>query len=102
MEGAVDLALDAGGEDASGPVLRAQGSGRYYHRPAPDEPPFVSPGDSIEEGAVVGLIEVMKTFTHVTYRATGGLPTRARVLRTLVEDGADVVAGTPLLGLEEA
>ena len=89
-------------DEAAGLVLRAQGSGRYYHRPAPDEPAFVTPGDLLEEGTVVGLIEVMKTFTHVTYQALRGLPRRARVQRPLVEDGADVVVGTPLLEIEEA
>ncbi len=88
-------------------VLRAEGSGRFYHRPAPGQPPFVSPGEILEPGRVVGLIEVMKTFTHVTYqvapaRSGPALPPRARVLRALVEDGADVTRGTALFALEEA
>lgn len=102
MEDAAGSTPRAEEESPAGLVLRAQGSGRYYHRPAPDEPAYVTPGDVLEEGTVVGLIEVMKTFTHVTYLAKSGLPARARVVRALVEDGADVVAGAALLELEEA
>jgi len=102
MDDAAGLTQVADEQSTAGLVLQAQGSGRYYHRPAPDEPTYVSPGDVLEEGVVVGLIEVMKTFTHVTYLAGGGLPARARVVRALVEDGADVVAGAALLELEEA
>lgn len=102
LEDAAGLIPTVEEEDPAGLVLRAQGSGRYYHRPAPDEPAFIAPGDVLAEGVVVGLIEVMKTFTHVTYPAGDGLPARARVVRALVEDGADVVAGAALLELEEA
>jgi len=48
----------------------------------------------------VGLIEVMKTFTHVPYHATGGLPARARVVRWIVGESADVSEGDPLLEVE--
>lgn len=101
LEGA-ELEAAEGEDSATGPVLRAAGSGRFYLRPAPDEPHFVSPGDVVEEGRVVGLIEVMKTFTHVTYAAEGGLPARGRVTRVLVEDGDDIAAGDPLLEVEPA
>jgi acetyl-CoA carboxylase biotin carboxyl carrier protein len=87
-------------ETASGLVLRSPQTGRFYQRPAPSDPPFVKPGDLLGEGRPVGLIEVMKTFTHVTHRAGGGLPPNARVLRYLVADGADVKQGQPLLELE--
>lgn len=83
-------------------VLRSPQSGRYYHRAAPGEPAFIAPGQIVEEGRPVGLIEVMKTFTHVVYRATGGLPARARVVRIAAPDGGEVRAGEVLLELEPA
>ncbi|MDA1266908.1 MAG: hypothetical protein O2816_17645 [Planctomycetota bacterium] len=92
-------------EDAAseqGLVLRATSAGRFYHRPAPDEPAFLEPGDALDEGTVVGLIEVMKTFNHVTYAAAGGLPARARLVAWVARDGADVTAGEALVQLEEA
>lgn len=82
-------------------VLAGQ-SGRVWHRPSPDDPPFCGPGDVLKDGAALCLIEVMKTFSTVAYRAEGGLPPSARVLRWLVEDGGDVQAGQPLLAVEPA
>lgn len=96
--GALDPEADV--PDAGALVLLAPQSGRFYHRPAPDEPPFVVSGDELNEGRPVGLIEVMKTFAHVAYRAQRGLPARARMARYLVADGAEVEAGAPLLEVE--
>jgi acetyl-CoA carboxylase biotin carboxyl carrier protein len=84
----------------SGLVLCAEQSGRFYHRPTPGDPPFVAPGGAVTDGTPVGLLEVMKTFTQVPYRARGGLPADARVVRMLTEDGADVEVGQPLLEVE--
>jgi acetyl-CoA carboxylase biotin carboxyl carrier protein len=69
---------------------------------APDQPPFVEVGALVEAGTPLGLIEVMKTFSHVVYQPTAGLPARARITRVLAEDGADLEVGTPLLEVEPA
>ena len=80
-------------------VFRSPSAGRYWQRPSPKEPPHVQAGGEISEGQPIGLIEVMKTFTRISYRAEHGLPPRARVLRVLVSDGADVREGEALLEL---
>ena len=80
-------------------VLRAPQGGRFYHRSAPGEPPFVAAGTVVEDGQPVGMIEVMKTFSHVTWRATEGV-TSARVVKLTVADGADVKSGDVLVELE--
>ena len=77
-------------------VLRATQSGRFYHRASPNDPPFAAIGTILAEGQPLGLIEVMKTFQHVSYRAIGGLPPRARLVRMLAADGADVRSGDAL------
>ena len=87
---------------ALGLVLPSPQSGRFYHRSGQDEPPLAPPGAELEDGGPVGLIEVMKTFAHVPYRAQGGLPQRARVVRVLAEDGAEVRRGDPLVEVEPA
>lgn len=92
----------AAARETSGAVVRASQSGRFYRRTAPAEPPLVDVGAVLEEGRPLGLIEVMKTFSHVVYRATGGLPPRARVTRVLAADGSDLDVGTPLLEVEPA
>lgn len=83
-------------------ALRSPQSGRFYHSPAPREPAFVQAGSIIHEGQPIGLIEVMKTFTHVSYRVKDALPAKARVVRYLVADGADVKLGQPVLEVEPA
>jgi len=83
-------------------VLPSPQAGRFYHRPAPGDAPFVSVGAIVEDGETIGMIEVMKTFSHVPYRAGGSLPPRAKVLRAIAADGADVKRGDPLLEVEPA
>lgn len=80
-------------------VFSAPQTGRFYHRPAPGEPAFVAAGEWIETGRALGLIEVMKTFTHVLYRPGGSLPARARFVRYLCEHASDVRAGQALCEL---
>ena len=82
-------------------VFRAPYSGRFWQRPSPHDPPFVRAGDVIGDGQTIGLIEVMKTFTHLAYHADGVLPARARIARVCADDGAEIADGTPLLELEE-
>jgi acetyl-CoA carboxylase biotin carboxyl carrier protein len=92
-------AASAAASTALGLVFRAPTSGRFYGRSAPDKPAFVTDGASLATGATICLLEVMKTFHRVTYGGPG-LPDTARVVRVLVADGADVIAGDPLLALE--
>jgi acetyl-CoA carboxylase biotin carboxyl carrier protein len=85
---------------SGGLALRATTSGRFWHRPSPGEQPFVRAGDELREGQAVGMIEVMKTFTEVRYRAADGLPPRARVLRIAAAEGAEIAERDVLLELE--
>lgn len=77
-------------------VLRSTQSGRFYHRASPNDPPFVEAGAILSDGMPLGLIEVMKTFQHILYRSSGDLPARAKLVRMLAGDGADVSTGDPL------
>lgn len=81
-------------------VVKAPSSGRFWHRPAPGEPVFVQEGQRLAEGAALGLLEVMKTFSHVAYKSGGVLPPNARFLRYACADGAEVKAGAPLVVVE--
>jgi acetyl-CoA carboxylase biotin carboxyl carrier protein len=96
---ATTSAAEAAAHAAGGLVFAAPTSGRYYGKPGPGKPPFVSAGDEIAVGHTVCLLEVMKTFNRVTYGGPG-LPARARVAALLVADESDVDSGTPLLRLE--
>lgn len=80
-------------------VLRAPFSGRVYLRPSPSEPWFVTPGDGVQRGQVVALLEVMKTFHRVAYQGED-LPETAEVLAVLVEHEGDVDVSTPLFSFK--
>jgi acetyl-CoA carboxylase biotin carboxyl carrier protein len=111
--GDVLLVLDPTAESVQGPepdgrvagahrgglCLRAPTSGRFYGRPAPDKPPFVTAGDRVSPGQTIGLLEVMKTFSRIVYGGAD-LPPRARVARVVPRDHDDLAAGDPILELE--
>ncbi len=47
--------------------------GIFYRKPSPESPPFVEPGDRVEKGQTIGLVEVMKTFHELRSTASGRL-----------------------------
>jgi len=67
--------------------------GVVHWRPSPDAAPFVAPGQAIQAGQVVCVVEAMKVFNEVRAECD------ATVLALLVESGAEVEAGQPLLRL---
>ncbi len=73
-------------------------SGRFYSRPSPTEPAFVSAGDSVQRGQTIGLLEVMKTFNRLVYEGDA-LPETATIERIVPADGDDVVRGDMVLSL---
>ena len=75
--------------DAAEHTVSAGTPGTFFR--APGRPPFVAEGDRVREGQTLGLLEAMKVLNPVEADRDG------RVLRILVEDGAAVAAGTPLL-----
>ncbi len=68
--------------------------GTFYHRPAPDQPPFKASGDTVAVGDVLGLVEVMKTFIEVTAEAAGTFS------GYVIEDASPVQAGDTVARLE--
>jgi acetyl-CoA carboxylase biotin carboxyl carrier protein len=76
-------------------------SGRFYSRPSPNDPAFVSVGDTVTHGQTIGLLEVMKTFNRLVYQGDA-LPTPATIERIVPNDGDDVVRGDAILILGSA
>jgi acetyl-CoA carboxylase biotin carboxyl carrier protein len=64
--------------------------GVVHLQPAPGEPPFVQPGQAVEAGQLLCVIEAMKMFNEV--RAEAAAPVQA----VLVQSGQEVEAGQPL------
>lgn len=79
---------------ADQPVISAPMVGVFYRSAAPDAPPFVQPGDFIEEGQTVCIIEAMKLMNEVRSSLSG------KLVEVLVESGEPVEFGQPLFVLE--
>ncbi len=68
--------------------------GTVYMQAEPGTPPFVKVGDSVAEGDTVLIVEAMKTMNQIP------APHAGTVKRILVEDGAPVEFGAPLMIIE--
>ena len=79
-----------------GAPLPAPLTGVFYRSPSPGSPPLVNVGDTVEAGAVVGLIETMKIFNEVLAERGG------RIAAILVESGQLVHAGDALMTIDDA
>lgn len=98
MTGLSESVSDAKGEREGELSFPAPMSGRFYSRPSPGDPPFISPGDIVQRGQTVGLLEVMKTFNRLVYQGET-LPERATVDKIVPNEGDDVVRGDAILAL---
>ncbi len=67
---ALRLALDEAPAARSNQVVAFTG-GTFYNRPTPEEEPYVHEGLHVDEGAVLGLLEVMKMFNPVRAEFSG-------------------------------
>lgn len=76
-----------------GEFINAPMPSRFYRSPAPDEPPFVQIGDTVNTGDSLAVLEVMKTYNPVE------APFSCEILEILAEDGAAVEYGEPLFRL---
>lgn len=68
--------------------------GTVYMQAEPGTPPFISVGASVSEGDTLLIVEAMKTMNHIP------APKAGTVKRILVEDGAAVEFGAPLVIIE--
>ncbi|MDX9973939.1 MAG: acetyl-CoA carboxylase biotin carboxyl carrier protein [FCB group bacterium] len=64
--------------------------GVLYVAPSPGEPPFVHPGDTVDEGQAVCIVEAMKLMNEVTAKYP------CVIVKALVENGEPVEFGQPL------
>ena len=68
--------------------------GTVYMQAEPGAPAFISVGAQVAEGDTLLIVEAMKTMNHIPSPRSG------TVKRIVVEDGAAVEFGTPLVILE--
>jgi acetyl-CoA carboxylase biotin carboxyl carrier protein len=76
------------------PQICAPLVGTFYHAAEPGEPPFVKPGDVVEPGEQVGILEAMKLMNPIEAEHGG------RVAEVLVPNETAVEYGQPLIALD--
>jgi len=89
----------AGGEpelERKGHVVKSPMVGIFYTSPAPDKPAFVDPGQVVNRGDVLCIIEAMKVMNQIEADASG------TVIEVLAEHGEPVEFGQPLFLLSES
>ncbi|MAY86829.1 acetyl-CoA carboxylase biotin carboxyl carrier protein [Arenibacterium halophilum] len=91
----VAAAAEASEDPASHPgAVTSPMVGTVYMQPEPGAPSFISVGAQIGEGDTLLIVEAMKTMNHIP------APRAGKIKRILVEDGAAVEFGTPLVIIE--
>jgi acetyl-CoA carboxylase biotin carboxyl carrier protein len=79
--------------DAAHVLSKSPIVGTYYDAPAPDAPPFVRVGDSVEVGQVLCIIESMKLMNEIEAEVAGVITAK------LVENGRPVEYGEALFSI---
>lgn len=68
--------------------------GTFYKSPGPEASPFVEPGDAINPGDIICIIEAMKLMNEIKAEVKG------KIKEILVENGEPVEFGQPLFLIE--
>ena len=74
-------------------VVKSPIVGTYYGSPSPGAAAFVSPGDHVEKGQVICIVEAMKLMNEIEADARG------EIVRCLVTNGQPVEYGQPLFSI---
>jgi len=90
---AAPAAAAAADNDADLHVVKSPIVGTFYGSPSPGAASFVSPGDHVEKGKVVGIVEAMKLMNEIESDVTG------EIVKVLATNGQPVEYGQPLFAV---
>jgi acetyl-CoA carboxylase biotin carboxyl carrier protein len=79
--------------DAGLHLVKSPLVGTYYGSPSPGSEPYVGPGDHVEKGQVICIVEAMKLMNDVESDATG------EVVKCFVSNGQPIEFGQPLFSI---
>jgi acetyl-CoA carboxylase biotin carboxyl carrier protein len=80
-------------QDAGLHIVKSPMVGTFFSSPSPGAAAFVSPGDHVAKGQVVGIIEAMKLMNEIESDAAG------EVVKCLVSNGQSIEYGQPLFSI---
>lgn len=79
--------------DPSLTLVKSPIVGTFYEAPSPGAPPFVKPGDTVQPGQVLCIIESMKLMNEIEAETAGV------IVNKLVENGRPVEYGEALFSI---
>ncbi len=82
--------------DAGLHIVKSPIVGTYYGSPSPGAAPFVVPGDRVEKGQVICIVEAMKLMNEIESDASG------EVVKCLVSNGQPIEFGQPLFSVRSS
>jgi acetyl-CoA carboxylase biotin carboxyl carrier protein len=74
-------------------IVRSPIVGTYYESPSPGAPPFVKPGDSVEAGQVLCIVEAMKLMNEIEADVAG------EIVKCMVKNGQPIEYGQELFAI---
>lgn len=86
-------AAPAADPDAGLHIVKSPIVGTYYGSPSPGASPFVAPGDRVEKGQVICIVEAMKLMNEIESDASG------EVVKCFISNGQPIEFGQPLFSL---
>ncbi len=79
--------------DAGLHVVKSPIVGTFYGSPSPGSAPFVAPGDRVEKGQVICIVEAMKLMNEIESDAAG------EIVKCFVTNGQPIEFGQPLFAI---
>ncbi len=76
-------------------IVRSPIVGTFYESPSPGSPPFVKPGDIVEAGQILCIVEAMKLMNEIESDVAG------EVVKKLVANNAPIEYGQELFAIRE-
>ncbi|MDR3737060.1 MAG: acetyl-CoA carboxylase biotin carboxyl carrier protein [Acidobacteriaceae bacterium] len=74
-------------------IVKSPIVGTFYGSPSPGSSAFVAPGDHVEKGQVICIVEAMKLMNEIEADATG------EIVKCLVANGQPIEYGQPLFSI---
>ncbi len=79
----------------AGETIKAVMAGTYYKAANENSEPFVKPGDTVKSGQTICILEAMKLFNEIQ------APFACKIINILLENGAKVKKGDPIMTIEK-
>jgi acetyl-CoA carboxylase biotin carboxyl carrier protein len=77
-------------------IVKSPIVGTYYGSPSPGAAAFVSPGDHVDKGQVICIVEAMKLMNEIESDAAG------EIVKCFVSNGQPIEFGQPLFSIRSA